>query len=219
MQILPSSVVLVVLLSASSLVSAHYRIIYPYWRGDSYATQWTYPCGGVDQSISDTNRTAWPLEGGALVFTPTHTSAQTYVNIGLGNNVTALSIAIVEPFNQTGNGTFCFQKIPLPPGLNITEGSNATLQVIQLSHTGGALYNCADITFKKDARVPDGICVNSTGVGEAPFYNEDTPTVTVTAGAATATNNTGSGGAVAGRRSDLALLGSVSMIVGAFLLW
>ncbi|KAG0638611.1 hypothetical protein HOY80DRAFT_1001622 [Tuber brumale] len=153
-----------------STVSAHFAVTYPYWRGDSYATQWTYPCGGVNQSVSDTNRTAWPLSGGSLVFTPTHDNAQTYVNLGLGNNVTRLNITLVHPFNQTGNGTFCFKKIVIPSGLDIQEGTNASIQVIQLTHNGGALYNCADITFKKDAPgPPEGMCVNSTGVGAAPF--------------------------------------------------
>lgn len=44
MRMLPTSAVLAVLLSASSFVSAHFAITYPYWRGDSYPTQWTYPC-------------------------------------------------------------------------------------------------------------------------------------------------------------------------------
>ncbi|KAG0124336.1 hypothetical protein HOY82DRAFT_494079 [Tuber indicum] len=157
-----------------STVSAHFAVTYPYWRGDSYATQWTYPCGGVNQSVSDSNRTAWPLDGGSLVFTPTHDNAQTYINLGVGNNVTRLNITLVHPFNQTGNGTFCFPKISIPSGLGIGEGTNASIQVIQLSHNGGALYNCADITFKKDAPgPPTGMCVNSTGVGAEPLGSDD----------------------------------------------
>jgi len=153
-----------------STVSAHFSVTYPYWRGDSFPTQWTYPCGGVNQSVSDTNRTAWPLDGGSLVFKPTHPNAQTFVNLGLGGNVTRLNITLVPTFNQTGNGTFCFKKLTLPSGLDIQEGTNASIQVIQLSENGGALYNCADITFKKDAAgPPDGMCVNSTGVGASAF--------------------------------------------------
>jgi len=178
-----------------STVSAHFAVTYPYWRGDSYPTQWTYPCGGVNQSVSDTNRTSWPLDGGSLVFTPTHDSAQTFVNLGLGNNVTRLNITLVPAFNQTGNGTFCFQKIPIPSGLDIKEGTNASIQVIQLSHNGGALYNCADITFKKDAPgPPNGMCVNSTGVGAGDFEFEGQETDSGNTGAQGGQNNTSSGG-------------------------
>jgi len=152
-----------------STVSAHFSITYPYWRGNSFPTQWTYPCtstlcsslketflafvltggylgGGVNQSVSDTNRTAWPLDGGSLVFMPTHPNAQTFVNLGLGGNVTRLNITLVPTFNQTGNGTFCFKKLTLPSGLDIQEGTNASIQVIQLSENGGALYNVRRIT-------------------------------------------------------------------------
>lgn len=102
-----------------------------------------YPCGGVDQSKSHTNRTAWPLDGGALVFNPSHDHAQTYVNMGLGNNVTRLNIPLVAAFNQTGKGVFCFPKLTIPADAraNITEGVNATIQIIQLGSTGSALYN------------------------------------------------------------------------------
>ncbi|RPA96190.1 hypothetical protein L873DRAFT_1829541 [Choiromyces venosus 120613-1] len=158
------SVTLLTAVSAST-VSAHFAVIYPYWRGNSYPTQWTYPCGGVNQSISDTNRTAWPVDGGALVFTPTHDHAQTFVNLGMGNNVTRLNITIVPTFNQTGNGTFCFPKITLPKDLGIKAGDNASIQVIQLTVNGDALYNCADITLKADAvGPPEGIlsgCINT----------------------------------------------------------
>ncbi|KAF8477307.1 hypothetical protein BDZ91DRAFT_648413 [Kalaharituber pfeilii] len=171
------STITLALLSGASLASAHFSVTYPWWRGDSFSTQWTYPCGGVNQSISANNRTKWPLDGGSLVFRPSHDWAQTYVNLGLGNNVTRLNIPLVTPFNQTGKGTFCFKKIPIPESIksNITEGVNATVQVIQLSTSGGALYNCADITFSADAQTPgDDVCFNSTGVGAA---NLDYPDV------------------------------------------
>lgn len=95
----------------------------------------------MNQSESANNRTLWPLGGGALVFTPGHDFAQTYVNLGLGNDVTRFNITLAAPFNQTGNGTFCFPGFTLPAGSGVQEGVNASIQVIQLSHNGGALYN------------------------------------------------------------------------------
>jgi hypothetical protein len=69
--------------------------------------------------------------------------AYTYVNLGLGNEVTGFNISLVEGFNQTGNGTFCWSKTgqAVLQALNITEGQNASIQVIQISHSGASLYN------------------------------------------------------------------------------
>lgn len=61
--------------------------------------------------------------------------------MGLGANATQLNITLVAPFNQTSNGTFCFPKVTLPEGVEPKEGDKATIQVIQLSTRGGALYN------------------------------------------------------------------------------
>ncbi|KAI9857377.1 MAG: hypothetical protein M1813_008280 [Trichoglossum hirsutum] len=146
------------------LTSAHFSVSYPYWRGDSFATQYTRPCGGVNQSLSDSNRTQWPVEGGSVIFKGSHPWAITYVNLGLGGSNVTFNISLVPGFNQTGNGTFCFPKISLPSSLGLKEGQNASLQVIQVGETGSSLYNCADITFGKDAVVPAGACTNSTGV-------------------------------------------------------
>lgn len=127
-------------LTLASVTSAHYALTYPPWRGDSFSSQWEYPCGGVN-TTSETNRTLWPLEGGAVAFKPGHPWAQTYINLGLGGNVTRFNITLVPPFNQTSNGTFCLPNIRLPGSVAVTEGDLGTIQVIQLSTSGGALYN------------------------------------------------------------------------------
>ncbi|KAK2740458.1 hypothetical protein FQN57_006085 [Myotisia sp. PD_48] len=153
---------------ALSLVSAHFDVDYPYWRGDSFSTQYTRPCGGVNVT---NNRTDWPLDGGSLLFNPTHHWAITYVNLGLGqDDAIVFNISLVEGFNQTGNGTFCFPKIQIPEGLPISAGTNASLQVIQLGELGSALYNCADITFTDDAQLlSSDECSNSTGISWQPI--------------------------------------------------
>lgn len=98
--------------------------------------------GGVDQTESDKNRTAWPLDGGSVVFKGSHAWAYTFVNLGLGEgNTTNFNITLVEGFNQTGNGTFCFPKVTLPSGIRVENGSEASIQVIQVNEHGSALYN------------------------------------------------------------------------------
>ncbi|EEP77247.1 predicted protein [Uncinocarpus reesii 1704] len=130
---------LLLFLSLLQLATAHFHVDYPYWRGNSFKTQWERPCGGVNVT---TNRTEWPLDGGSLLFAPSHPWAITYVNLGLGSDDTVIfNISLVEAFNQTGNGTLCFPKITIPEGTPISAGTNASIQVIQLSELGSALYN------------------------------------------------------------------------------
>ncbi|KAF3492206.1 uncharacterized protein GIQ15_01723 [Arthroderma uncinatum] len=156
---------LIVLAFGMSLVSAHFRVEYPYWRGDSFKTQYTRPCGGVNVTH---NRTQWPVDGGSILFKPSHHWALTYVNLGLGDDDSIIfNTTLVHGFNQTGNGTFCFPKISIPTNLGIQDGTNASLQLVQVSDGGSSLYNCMDITFSKSPSnlLAQNMCVNSTGVG------------------------------------------------------
>jgi hypothetical protein len=101
----------------------------------------------VNQTISDTNRTEWPVDGGSLVFKPHHPWAYTFVSLGLGgDNTTNFNITLVEGFNQTGNGTFCFPKISLPADLSVTDGTNASIQVVQVNERGSALFNVSALS-------------------------------------------------------------------------
>ncbi|WEW59878.1 hypothetical protein PRK78_005359 [Emydomyces testavorans] len=124
--------------------------------------------GGVNVT---TNRTEWPVDGGSLVFAPGHPWAFTYVNLGIGSDDNIIfNVTLVPVFNQTGNGTFCFPKIPIPKGTPISAGTNASVQVIQIGETGSSLYNCADITFSDKAQLlSEDRCKNSTGIGWKPI--------------------------------------------------
>jgi len=166
--------VIIILAFCIQLASAHFRVLYPFWRGDSLKTQWNRPCGGVNVT---TNRTQWPLDGGSVVFTPGHPWAITYVNLGLGSDdAVVFNISLVHGFNQTGNGTYCFPKIALPKNLNVSAGTNASIQVIQITELGSALFNCADITFSPDAMVlASDKCTNSTGIGSKPLEAAECP--------------------------------------------
>jgi len=176
------------------------------------ATQWTYPCGGVPYTETvETNRTKWPVTGGAVAFLPSHPWAQTYINLGLGMNATRFNLTLVPTFNQTLNGTFCLPKVSLPMEAGtVKAGDKATIQVIQLSTSGGALYNCMDIEFADDAPAPaPEVCFNSTGVGAAPLQyggasmTEDcpahgsSPSPSPSGGAAPGGGSTGGAGALA----------------------
>ena len=43
--------------------------------------------------------------------------------------------------NETGNGTICIPKYTLPADLGISDGMEASLQVITIGDSGTALYN------------------------------------------------------------------------------
>jgi len=82
-----------------------------------------------------------------VVFKGSHPWAYTFVNLGLGgDNTTNFNITLVDGFNQTGNGTFCFPKVVLPAGLSVSNGTNASLQVVQVNEHGSALYNVSIIS-------------------------------------------------------------------------
>lgn len=99
----------------------------------------------VNQTESNNNRTDWPLTGGSLLLNVHHPWAFTYVNLGLGgDNTTVFNISLVEGFNQTGNGTFCIPTVIIPHSVGLTEGTNASIQVIQIGETGSALYNVSE---------------------------------------------------------------------------
>ncbi|KAL7272515.1 hypothetical protein RUND412_004670 [Rhizina undulata] len=168
----------IILLQLFATTSAHFIVFYPGWRGNSYPTQFTFPCGGVAQT---TNRSNWPTNGGALSLRPIHAFALTTVNIAIGTTIieevqtNPFSTQMVPMFNQTGaNETFCIPKINIPASLKdkVKNGVNATIQVIQLVATGAALYNCLDITFSDteadrfgNSAVWDEYCFNGTGMG------------------------------------------------------
>lgn len=110
---------------------------------------------------TSTNRTLWPIRGGAVSFQmgwfQGHSSAQIFINMGFGTTPPNMSfpilngIELVGPTNEPYPGTWCFPQLPLPANTTVKAGDNATIQVVELAKHGAALYNCADITFADPA--------------------------------------------------------------------
>jgi len=122
------------------------------------------------------NRTKWPVTGGAVAFQPGwfngHKTAFIYINIGLGNEPLNYSHPMVPVFQLTGPtnlmypGTYCLPQVPLPANITYNVGDNATIQIIETAVHGAALYSCVDITFAEPqdvAQVNSSNCFNSTG--------------------------------------------------------
>lgn len=114
----------------------------------------------TDNSISgggmpiSTNRTLWPVTGGAVGIQPGwfpgHATAFFYINLGEGTIPLNYSLPMVPVFQITGpsnqqyEGNFCLPQVPLPANYTARVGDNATIQIIELAQHGAALYNVSD---------------------------------------------------------------------------
>ncbi|EPS41873.1 hypothetical protein H072_4163 [Dactylellina haptotyla CBS 200.50] len=148
----------------TSAAQAHFGVDYPPMRVDSFEdpyNQYLRPCAGANTT---NNRTEWPLDGGSVVLELHHPTDYIFVNLGLGSDVTTFNISLTPNFfNNTGNGTLCLPKFPIPAGVQIQDGTNASIQVVTVNHAGNALYNCADIVFRTSATILSGdACMNTT---------------------------------------------------------
>jgi hypothetical protein len=144
--------------------------------------------GGMPTS---TNRTKWPVGGGAVAIQPGwfqgHQTALIYINLGLGTVPPNMSHPMVPPFQITGPtnnpypGTICLPQVPLPANITVKPGDHATIQVIETAKHGAALYNvcpqlfvkwlnltmmqCVDIEFAEPSEVEEvtrNNCFNSS---------------------------------------------------------
>lgn len=195
-----------VFLASAALSAAHTVITYPGWRANNlitnatfpYGMQWMYPCGGVPLTQ---NRTYWSVKGGAIALQPGwfqgHDSATMYVNLGVGTDAPDggplnMSLAMVPPFGIVGPsknpypGTICLPQVPLPKGLDVKPGDNATIQVVELALHGAALFSCVDITFvatddPRLGKVNETNCFNSTDIGFTDIYATPARTTNITA--------------------------------------
>lgn len=123
-----------------TLSTAHFLLDYPIVRGFDEDILGTFPCGG--QPKISPNRTLVSLTAIPIALTMGHDQAVIQILLGLGNDVGDNFNIVLEPtFSQTGLGGFCLPDVPIPAGLNITEGMNATLQVVTDGEGGGGLYN------------------------------------------------------------------------------
>ena len=102
-----------------------------------------------------TNRTKWPVQGGAISIQPGwfpgHSKALFYINMGITApgqvNPPNMSHPVVPPFQILGPtndqypGQFCLPQVPMPANLTFSVGDNVTLQVVEAAQHGAALYN------------------------------------------------------------------------------
>ena len=125
------------------LVAAHWKIVYPPQRQyDNEPTMPQFPCGGIN-TVS-TNRTAFPINGAPIQLNSEHTHYDIEVLLAVGNEPgDAFNYIVIPTVTEQGPNNICFGAgaFQLPGGLNITDGTNATIQVQTNGDGTGALYN------------------------------------------------------------------------------
>ncbi|EON99629.1 hypothetical protein UCRPA7_4859 [Phaeoacremonium minimum UCRPA7] len=140
--------------------------------------QLTYPCAGIGQDVSASNRTAWPVDGGSLKITATHKASDVYIALAFGDSIPKAwyfnHTLTPAPLNQTGAGSFCLPYVPVPSNYNVTDGTTASLQVIMYAFDGATVYGCSDIVFSDSAKLLSSVdCTNMTGVTIEHLVTDD----------------------------------------------
>jgi len=211
------------LLSLLPAVYAHFQLKWPQNRGFDEDGIVQYPCGGFN-TVNST-RQAVPFNAPfPIQLNMEHTSVQGEVVLALGNDPSGgdFNILLKPTFLETGPDSFCIGGVTIPAGLNITEGQNATLQVITNGDPSGGLYQCADITFTSGALSSadyNSHCTNSSGVS-ASFNGAKQPNGTDSS--STASGSAAAGSATSASKSAFApqmtaasfLLGAAGLIGG-----
>ncbi|EOD50868.1 putative gpi anchored protein [Neofusicoccum parvum UCRNP2] len=218
------------LLSASltTLASAHFVLDWPVKRGFDDDKSGTFPCGGFDTPSS--NRTAFPLSGAPIQLDMHHTETNVMVVLGVGNDPgTAFNIILRPTFRERGPENFCMGDIEIPASANLTEGMNATIQVVSNGDPDGGLYQCADITITNTPLTTDEVsqhCTNSSGVttqaisnpGNANETSESSSSASGTASSSSASATASTGAATLNSWSGVWALGAAALGGAAALL-
>ncbi|KIW17385.1 hypothetical protein PV08_04579 [Exophiala spinifera] len=160
---------LLAVLSLPLLATAHFHMLYPTPRSDVDDTEPTSPCGGFPISA---NRTSVSNSAFPVALEMEHDRTVVQMLLALGNQPgDSFDITLEQTFQQQGLGDFCLPTVKIPAGLNITDGTNGTLQVITDNEAGGGLYICADLTFTSDPTIQSlpSACKNGTGVTAFPL--------------------------------------------------
>ncbi|KAL2426165.1 hypothetical protein ABEF95_012207 [Exophiala dermatitidis] len=159
--------VLPLLLTLPLLTSAHFQLNFPRARGTDDENQASFPCGGYEQTQ---NRTLVSTRSFPVAVKLGHTENLVQIMLAIGDDVgSSFNYELLPTIREMGPGDFCLPDIQIPADLNITDGTNATIQVITNAHGDGGLYNCADIQFSSTTPESPSSCTNGTGISATPL--------------------------------------------------
>ncbi|KAH7075508.1 hypothetical protein BKA63DRAFT_442432 [Paraphoma chrysanthemicola] len=153
-------------LSLLPLSLAHFTLDWPSSRTKAENTAENFPCGGADTPQSQ--RTDFPINGGPLQLNMGHDQTNVAVYMAVGSNPgSGFSVVLRPQFQVQGLGNFCIGQVSVPSGVNVSDGTQASIQVISNAHSGGGLYQCTDVTLRTATLSQsdyDSHCKNNTGI-------------------------------------------------------
>ena len=118
---------------------AHFQLKFPAARGFTDDTEGNFPCGGfndVQQQPTD-----FPIGGGPIQLHMEHPQTNVAVYMAIGDNPgDGFSIVAQQQLQVSGLGDFCLGSVAVPAGLNVSDGTKASIQVVTNNHEAGGLY-------------------------------------------------------------------------------
>jgi nascent polypeptide-associated complex subunit beta len=118
---------------------AHFTLNWPASRGSAEDTAGNFPCGGYNDVQQQ--RTDFPMSGAPIQLNMGHEQTNVAVYMAVGSNPgSGFSVVVRPQFVVTGLGDFCMGQISVPSGVNVSDGTPASIQVVSNAHTSGGLY-------------------------------------------------------------------------------
>jgi hypothetical protein len=129
----------VLALSLLPVTFAHFQLNWPAGRGFSEDTEGTFPCGGYNDVQQQ--RTNFPINGAPIQLHMEHPQTNVAVYMAIGDNPgDGFSIVAKQQLTVDGLGDFCLGSVSVPAGLNVSDGTKASIQVVSNNHESGGLY-------------------------------------------------------------------------------
>jgi hypothetical protein len=126
-------------LSLIPLSLAHFTLDFPKARGFDDDKEPDFPCGGFNDVQQQ--RADFPISGGPIQLNMGHEQTNVAVYLAVGEKPgSGFSIVMRKQLMVTGLGNFCMGQVAVPAGVNVTDGTPATIQVVSNAHTSGGLY-------------------------------------------------------------------------------
>jgi hypothetical protein len=118
---------------------AHFQLKFPAARGFTDDTEGNFPCGGFNDVQQQ--RTDFPIGGGPIQLHMEHPQTNVAVYMAIGDNPgDGFSIVAQQQLQVSGLGDFCLGSVAVPAGLNVSDGTKASIQVVTNNHEAGGLY-------------------------------------------------------------------------------
>jgi nascent polypeptide-associated complex subunit beta len=161
----------VLALSLLPVTFAHFQLNWPAGRGFSEDTEGTFPCGGYNDVQQQ--RTDFPINGAPIQLHMEHPQTNVAVYMAIGDNPgDGFSIVAKQQLTVDGLGDFCFGSVSVPAGLNVSDGTKASIQVVSNNHESGGLYQVSYLILNQVNSFANNDAVRRCHVSQHPVVRE-----------------------------------------------